>query len=134
MIVLEEVQKQGGLEVGGNLIHRLRYGLRRIGAAADLDRLRLVQELAGEFFNLTGKGGRKEERLPFSGEKFDNLTDCRNKAHIQHAIRLVEHKELNPGKGLFPSTNNVQEATRSGDDKIDTLFQCPNLGFLATPP
>ena len=57
MIMLEEMQEQGGLEIGGNLIHRLRDGVGWIGAASDLHGLRILEELPCELLDLTGESG-----------------------------------------------------------------------------
>ena len=63
---------------------------RRAGAAADLDRFRVVQELAGDLLDVGRQRRREEHRLPNFRQRAHDAADLREEAHVEHAIGLVE--------------------------------------------
>ena len=118
----------------GNLINGLGHGVGGIRSAADLDRLRLLQELAGEFLNLAGERGREEKGLPLTRQELHDLADRGNKSHVEHPVGLIKNKELDVCEGLFPSSNQVEKSTRRGDHDIGPLLERLDLGTLAHTP
>jgi hypothetical protein len=64
---------------------------------ADREEDVVVKEVASEALDLNGEGGREEQRDAFTGlghgVLLNNATDLRLKAHVKHAISLVQNKE-----------------------------------------
>mmetsp|Transcript_17039 Transcript_17039/g.41232 ORF Transcript_17039/g.41232 Transcript_17039/m.41232 type:complete len:233 (-) Transcript_17039:537-1235(-) len=88
---------QQPLLLAGPLVHDLddlRHVLVRheVVCVADVDDRGVVQELAGQTPHLLGPRGREEERLALARNAADNLADLGLKAHVKHAISLVEHQ------------------------------------------
>ena len=54
---------------------------------------------AQEFLDLGWKRCREEKSLTLIGYLLDNRTDVINKAHVEHAIGLVQHHHFTPDKG-----------------------------------
>jgi hypothetical protein len=53
-----------------------------------------MHKLPGQSFDFSGKGGGKEQRLTLAGEKSDNLSDGRDKSHIEHSVGFVQNQEF----------------------------------------
>ena len=132
--VLKQMEKETRLEMLGDLINRLGDGVGGIGTAADLNRLGLLQELTGEFFDLAGERGGEEEGLTLARQELHDLSDRGDKSHVEHPVGLVEHKELDVGKGFFPATDQVEKASRRSHNEIGSLLERLDLGTLADPP
>jgi hypothetical protein len=56
------------------------------------------------------------------------------KAHVQHAIGLIEHKNLDIIQRNKTLVHQIQETSRCGYQDIDALFEGIHLGFWFTPP
>ena len=54
-----------------------------------------------------------------------------HKAHVQHAVGLVQHKYLQPGKVDIPLAGKVVQAAGRGSKNIHALLQCGHLRALA---
>ena len=60
-------------------------------------------------------------------------TDVRQKAHVEHAVRLVEHQHLHAGQAAVGLTQVVQQATRRGHEDVDPAVERLLLGDVARP-
>ncbi|MNB99090.1 hypothetical protein D3C75_463560 [compost metagenome] len=56
-----------------------------------------------------------------------------HKAHVEHAVRLVEHQMAEVPKAQGPLTQMVEQSTRGGDQQIHPVFQRLHLGGYADP-
>jgi len=88
------MRKESRFGVVGYLEQVLGYRFRRIRAATDLNQLRVMHELPSQPLDFSGKGGGKEQRLTLAGEKSDNLSDGRDKSHIEHSVGFVQNQEF----------------------------------------
>ena len=58
----------------------------------DFDVLRRFQKRLRQLLNALGVGGREQQGLPLFGRLLDDFADVLKKAHVQHAVGLVEHQ------------------------------------------
>jgi hypothetical protein len=121
------MRKESRFGVVGYFEQVLGYRFRRIRAATDLNQFRVMHELPGQSLDFSGKGGGKEQRLTLAGEKSDNLSDGWYKAHIEHAVGLIQNQELEGSKALLPSANQIEKPSWGSDNQINALLQGPNL-------
>src|SRR5258706_4125744 len=66
--------------------------------------------------------GRGEaHRLALFGQDCSYPANCGKKSHVQHAIRFIEHKDLQLAEMNQPAVKKIFEASRSGDDEARAL-------------
>ena len=86
-----------------------------------------MQEGLGQLGDFRRHGGRKEQGLPGERHQLADLLDVGNEAHVEHAIRLVDDEDLDPGEKQLAAFREVEEATRRGDQNV---CAAGDLGFL----
>jgi hypothetical protein len=86
----------------------------------DLDGHRVEGPLAGEIDDVLGEGGREQQRLAvlLARRLAHDALDLRDEAHVQHAVRLVEHQDLHVVE-VQVAAGEVDQAPRGGHDQID---------------
>ena len=129
--ILQQVNEQGGFQVLGHFINKLRDGLGWVRAAANLHDLGRALEFVGERLDLLGQSGGEHQRLPVLGQRVDDLADGGQETHVQHAVGFVQHQELQPGEIRAPLAHQIQQAARTGDDDIRGGTQGLDLRLLA---
>ena len=87
----------------------------------------LAQHLRGKFSNGTGHRCGKHQRLPPCGELGHNGADVVDKAHVEHAIGLVEHEAFHAVEAERIAANEVEQTARRGDQDLHAAKQCANL-------
>ena len=73
--------------------------------------------------NRTLDSGREKQRLPFSGNRRNDLFNSRQKAHVQHAVGLVKDKEPDTAQFQQLAADEVQQPARSRDQYLGA---CPD--------
>lgn len=91
--VPQQFHQHGGLEVLGYRKERVADRGGR-GRATHLDGHGLVKRFLGQMRNLTGHGGRKQERLALGGRLGDNASNVRQKAHVEHLVGFVQNEDF----------------------------------------
>ena len=76
-----------------------------------------------------GQGGREEERLPLRREVPQHALDVGQEAHVEHAVGLVEHEDLEPLERRVGVAEVVEEAPRRRHDHVHPRAQ----GVLLRP-
>ena len=94
-------------------LHDLANGL---GNSADGHANRIFQILGGKFLNVRRKRCRKKKRLAALGKESKNLIELRREAHVEHAVGLVEHENLDRRERHVAAAQMVHEAARRRDD------------------
>ena len=56
-----------------------------------------------------------------------------DKAHVQHAVGLVQNEDLHPGQVHIPLADQVVQAAGAGHQDVHALFQLFHLGRLTHP-
>ena len=72
-------------------------------------------------------GCREEQRLVLLGQSMHNAADAGPKAHVEHAVGLVEHKHLHLGKAHVVVLHEVEQAPRRGNQQVAALLELRNL-------
>ncbi len=94
----------------------------------DLDVDRVVQQAVGEAADLVGEGRREEQVLPLRRQQREDAPDVADEAHVEHAVGLVEHEDLDVRAGrrcVWPCV--VEQAARRGDQDVDAAAQRVDL-------
>ena len=93
--------------------------------AGDTDRVRDV--FLDEVGNRLLDGGREEHGLAFFGEFVEDDTEGGQETHVEHAVSFVENNHAGLREIHQIAVEEVDEATRGGDDDFGTL---PDIGEL----
>jgi hypothetical protein len=49
----------------------------------------------------------------------EDAFDVGNEAHVEHAVSLIDHHDLDPGQQKFAAFVVIKQAARRGDQDID---------------
>ena len=128
--VLQEVVQHDLLEGARALIEELGDGLGGVGAAADLDELRVALILLGEGLDLSGKRGGEHQGLALLREGADDGVDRGQEAHVQHAVGFVEDEVFDGGEVAMALAAEVEEPARGGDEEVTAAAEGGDLGAL----
>src|SRR5690606_36414166 len=79
------------------------------------------------------RGGEQEVLAP-RGQHPENPANVADEAHVEHAIRFVQHENLDAGQVEGPALHVVEQAARRGDDDVDALAQLLDLRVHADAP
>mmetsp|Transcript_76555 Transcript_76555/g.155386 ORF Transcript_76555/g.155386 Transcript_76555/m.155386 type:complete len:204 (-) Transcript_76555:959-1570(-) len=88
---------------------------------------RLMQDLVGEPPHLPRPRCSEEERVAPSWYPLQDLPDLRLKAHVQHAIGLVENQVINIAEVHSTTLDEVIQPARAGHDDLCTTSQRSQL-------
>ena len=111
---LEQLQLltlRDGAEV---LLHRIG----RLSHARDLDRGRVLEHGVHGALDRGRDRGREEQGLPLAGQCGDDAPDAGPEAHVEHAVRLVQHEDLHVGKAQVAVLHEVEQAPGRGHEQV----------------
>ena len=131
ILALDQVAEQVGLapHVAG-VLHLLDQGGRLV-LRGGLQLHGLVQQSRGQLADLAGKRGRKQQVLALGRHQGQDPPDVADEAHVQHAVRLIEHQDFDPVELEGPLLLQVHQATRGGHQHIGAAAQAADLGIGA---
>src|SRR3954470_22289874 len=92
--IAKKVQEQRRFEMWTHFVDKLCHRLRGIRATTNFNNFRRALELMSQGFDLTRKCRRKHQRLSLPRQLFHDLSNRRDKAHVEHAISLIEDQEF----------------------------------------
>ena len=90
-----------------------------------------AQNRRGKLCNIVRHGRAEEQVLPILRQQCYHLTDIVNEAHIQHAIRFVQHEEFKRLQGHRFLVNQIEQAAGSCHQHIYTANQVTLLAYIA---
>ena len=93
----------------------------------DLDGLRIAHEAAGQRGNAIGVGGREQQGLTIRRALAHHGFDIAEKAHVQHAIGLVQHQGLEVADIELAALHQIHHTARCADHDVRAVFQRGNL-------
>ncbi len=96
-------------------------GRRRLPLEVDGDRL--PEHLVRERGDFPRHGGAEEQRLALRGQLPQHAADVGQEAHVEHAVGLVEHEDLEPGEARVGEAQMIEEAAGRGDDHVDAAAE-----------
>ncbi len=127
-LAADEVGEEGPLAVP---VHGVDHLLHQVGggvAPGHVDEHGVLQEGAGQGPDLVAEGGGEEQVLAPDGKKGQDLADVPDEAHVQHAVRFVQHQEVQVGEVQVVLAVVVQEAPGGGHQDLDARAQGLDLG------
>jgi hypothetical protein len=101
----------------------VRHGLGGRVAPAHLHDHRPAQVLARQRLDLGRHGGAEQQRLAIRRDTLDDAIDLRREAHVEHAVRLVEHQHLEIVEHDVASLEMVEQPAGRRDDDVDAVAQ-----------
>ena len=129
-LVLDQHPQSGtlGLGVRGRKTDNvLGDGLGGGGGFGHLDADRIVEELLGQPRDLGRHGRREEQDLLLGRGQLEDPLDVGNEAHVEHAIRFVDHEDLHSGQEQLAPFEVVQQPTGGRDQDVNAAIE---LEFL----
>ena len=66
--------------------------------------------------HLAGEGGGEHDRLAVRADVVDDAVDLRLEAHVEHAVRLVQHLRIANGMGILHTADMEQVSTACVDE------------------
>ena len=115
----QELDEERGLELARNRIGGLGDAHRGLRLALELDGDRVLEHLLGEARDGPGQGGGEEQGLAARGQVPEDPLDVGEEAHVQHAVGLVEHEDLEALEPRVGEAEVVEQAAGSGHDHVD---------------
>ena len=92
-------------------------------AAADLHDHRLAQILPRQRVHLGRHRRAEEQRLTIRRDLRDDAIDLRREAHVEHAVRLVQHEHLEVVEHHVLPLEVVDQSARRRDDDVHAAAQ-----------
>ena len=123
---LQELQEEACLQVLLDGIEGVGDGVDGRGMA-DPDRDGIGQHLLGQLPDVFGHGGGKHQGLALRGQLLDDPPDVREKAHVEHAVRLVDDEDLDGRQVDRLLGHMVEESAGAGDDDVDAPAELLDL-------
>ena len=112
---------------GGAETEPLGDGLGGGGGLGHLDANGVFEELLHKTRDLGRHGGREEQRLPTRRQKFADLLDVGNEAHVEHAVGLVDDEDLHTHEHQASALEMVEQPARRSYQDIDAAVEFLDL-------
>ncbi len=93
----------------------------RLLARLDLDALGALRHAAGELADHAGERRREEQRLALLRHAREDRVELLLEAHVEHAVGLVQHQDLDAPESHAAAVQVVLEAARRGDRDVERL-------------
>ena len=97
-------------------------------ARRHVDRRRGMQQTAGEAADLRRERRREQQVLTLRRQQGEDAPDVADEAHVEHAVGLVQHQNLDMRQIDGARGGVIQQTARRGDDDIDATTQRCFLG------
>ena len=85
---------------------------------ADLHGQRVAQHLADQAADVVGHGGREKQCLAPLGHGLDDTPHIGQKAHVEHAVGLVQHEHLDAGQVHGALTDMIEKPAGAGHHNL----------------
>ena len=93
----------------------------------DFDFSRIVHQAGGEIFDLRREGRGEQQVLARFRQHREHAADVPNEAHVEHAIRFVEHQHFDLRQVDSTLLHVIEQAARGGDEDIDAAAEALDL-------
>ena len=85
--------------------------------------LGIGEELVGKLLDRPRHGCRKQKRLPRRGKLGTDALDVRNEAHVEHAVRFVDHQQFASVKEDVAAIKQIHQPPGRGNQHVDAFFE-----------
>ena len=129
----DEVRQQLAL---APCIHRMDDLIHQLGgrvAARDFHHDGIGEEGVRQLPDLLGERGGEQQVLPLLRQQGKNASDVADEAHVEHAIGLVQHQDLDAAQVDGLLLHVVEQPTRRGDQNLDAALERGHLRLDADP-
>ena len=99
-----------------------------------LDPYRIAQDGARQSHDIPGHGGREKKRLAPDRKQRQQAPDIGDKAHVEHAVRLVQHEMRQAPELDLSLSDQIEQTSGSGDQNIDAPAEPVRLRSLLDSP
>lgn len=127
---VQKMDQQMDLIPAVDAVYRLSDGVDCGRGRRDIDAIWVREDRARELFDLGRHRRRKEHRLPLRREIRHDAPDVVNHAHVEHAVRLVQHEEFNLVEFDVALIHQVEETPRSRDEDVHAGLEASDLRVL----
>ena len=128
---VNDVRQQGFFLAAAHGVDHLRDALHRGVARRDLHALRVLQQGGGQIANLVAKSGREQQALFVARHQGQHFFHVMDKAHVEHAVRLVQYQNLHLAQVQHALLLQVQQTTGGGYQQVHAFFELGDLGVHA---
>ena len=129
--LLDQLGQQPGLIALVHEVHRLPDSLHRGGDRVHRHPDRGAEERVDQIGDLRRHGGREEHGLLPGGQPLQDLLHVVDEAHVQHAVGLVQHEDLQLLQMDEPLVVEVHQPAGGGHQDVHPPVEGLHLGVLA---
>ena len=130
-LLLEELRQQVVLGLDGHREHKLVDGVGGRRGRRDLHAGRVAHQVGDLAHGLLVERGREQQRLALGRRLAHNAADGGQKAHVEHAVGLVEHQHLDLVQVASALLDQIDQTARRGDQDVAAVLERRGLGLVA---
>ena len=120
----QQLEQQGGLELLPHRVDRLRDAGGRRRRALDVERHGDCEQLRATAPRSAAAWWRRRSRVCAGRRQvLEHAADVGEEAHVEHAVGLVEHEDLEAGEPGVGVLEVIEQAARAGDDDVDAAAE-----------
>ena len=128
--IFDEPRQQELLVALFHIVQALLDAVHGAGHRVHLDKGGVVQDAGSQLLDLGGHGGTEHQVLALGGQLCNDLFHVMDKAHVQHPVGLVQHKNFQCGQVDKALPDQIVQPSRAGDEDVHALFQRFHLRSL----
>ncbi len=118
-VVLDQAHQQVHLLLTADRVDGLLDGLDRLRGGSHINGHRLVQGVTRDPHDLRRHGRREQQVLTPLGEQVHDALHVGPEAHVEHAVGLVEHQDLDVREIAVALVAEVEQTAGRGDEDVD---------------
>ena len=130
-LLFEELGQQVVLGLDGHWEHKLVDGVGGRRGRCDLHASRVAHQVGDLTHGFLVEGRREQQRLTLGRRLADNTANGGQKAHVEHAVGLVEHQHLNLVQVASALLDQIDQTARRGDQNVAAVLECRGLRLVA---
>ena len=130
-LFFEELGQQVVLGLDGHREHKLVDGVGGRRGGRDLHAGRVAHQVGDLAHGLLVERGREQQRLALGRRLAHNTANGGQKAHVEHAVGLVEHQHLDLVQVAGVLLDQIDQTTRRGDQNVAAVLERRGLRLVA---
>ena len=130
-LLLEELGQQVVLGLDGHREHKLVDGVGGRRGRRDLHAGRVAHQVGDLTHGLLVEGRREQQCLTLGRRLAHNAADGGQKAHVEHAVGLVEHQHLDLVQVASALLDQIDQTARRGNQDVAAVLERRGLRLVA---